>query len=148
MLGVGRRSIPELAHCRTDFEVTEAAARAKTTRPSLQEVIPVVIFIATILTIVLLYANARPYWLPQWALLLAVLFLAACFALYMSSVSLETGRRRVRAYLLSRGIPLCQSCGYDLSASPAGVTPTSPCPECGQAMGEVASLLQRSHEKS
>lgn len=146
MLGVSRRSIPELAHCRSDFEVTEAAARAKGMRPTWQEVGPVLIFVAAILSIVLLYANARPYWLPQWTMLLVILFLATSFAVFMSSWTVEASRRRVRAFLLTRGVPLCQHCGYDLAASPEGVTAETPCPECGGAMGEVAAVLERSRE--
>lgn len=147
ILGVaGRSSIPELKHCRSDFELTEAAARAKVSRPTLRDILPVIVFVSIFVSAVVGFRTIRPAWLPEWMLLVFVMGTALTFALFMSSWTQERSRLNVRRYLISRGIALCHACGYDLSASPGGVTPSSPCPECGKAMGDVATLLAKRSE--
>jgi predicted RNA-binding Zn-ribbon protein involved in translation (DUF1610 family) len=134
ILGPAAGTIPELKHCRTDFELTEAAARVKMTVPTLRDIAPVLVFIPGILLLVVLFRLWRPYWMPDWALVPCIMVVAFSFALVMTRWTAAAGRRRVRAYLLSRGVPLCQSCGYDLRGLESP-TANTPCPECGVAMG-------------
>lgn len=144
IIGVTTRSIPELRHCRSDFEVTEAASRAKLTRPTLREIAPVIIYVSFVLLVVFGFTASRPYWLPEWMILVIIMAVTLAFIMLMSSWTSESYRRRVRAYLLTRGIPLCQSCGYDLRGAAESPTTETPCPECGKPYGEVASVLASS----
>ncbi len=44
-------------------------------------------------------------------------------------------RRRLRAQLAKKGIPVCIPCGYNLTGNESGV-----CPECGTAMQKTGPL--------
>ena len=54
-------------------------------------------------------------------------------------------RRRLRAQLAKKGIPVCIPCGYNLTGNESGV-----CPECGAAMQRSGALdtMVNSHDDS
>ncbi len=53
-------------------------------------------------------------------------------------------RRRLRAQLARKGIPVCVPCGYNLTGNESGV-----CPECGTAMHttEVFDTMADAHDE-
>ncbi|MDX2115953.1 MAG: hypothetical protein SFZ24_10110 [Planctomycetota bacterium] len=127
-----RRQCPELELARSDFERTEAAARAKNGRlPKARELVPVGLLVVLILAIILFFERARPFWLPGWMALPVVMLVTAVFIYLITGLTRETYRRGVREYLLGRGIALCLSCGYDLRGLTPGGRAASRCPECG-----------------
>lgn len=75
----------------------------------------------------------------------AASFLAALSVGYALMWSFRArGRRRLRAYLLSRGHPLCVRCGYDLTGVPVRHDDRTVCPECGADLGpEAIAALER-----
>lgn len=133
MLGpFARKLIPELELCRSDFELSEAAAKAKHgSTMSFRESWPVIIFVPAIIFTMFTLVNNRPYWFPMWAVPLIALSCGLMFASFMANRTSEMARRRVRRYLLSRGIPICQGCGYDLRGLAMDAGAVASCPECG-----------------
>jgi hypothetical protein len=120
---------PELAHCRSHFEFTEATARQK--RGPLGPLIgPLFVYLAAIALLVFAPQYFVPASLGRYGPLIAIMALSLLFSLWASVQGRDRARRGIRAYLLARGIPLCQNCGYDLSATPASEQPR--CPECGE----------------
>lgn len=140
--------IPELGLARTEFERIEAAARQKSARAGTgREIVATVIFVATQAAIAISFPIFRPPWMPGWIMILLVLPVTLCFIVLMASMSRESARRAVRRYLLSRGVALCQSCGYDLRGlvlQPPASDSTPRCPECGTAVDpKVRALLEQ-----
>ncbi|TVQ30353.1 MAG: hypothetical protein EA376_13310 [Phycisphaeraceae bacterium] len=62
----------------------------------------------------------------QFVLMSGAGFVALTLSFGWRYINRSTVRRRLRLLLISEGIPVCPSCGYDL----AGVSPEL-CPECG-----------------
>ena len=133
MLGpFARKLIPELELCRSDFELSEAAAKAKHgSTMSFRESWPAMIFVPAIIFTMITLVNNRPYWFPMWAVPLIALSCGLMFASFMANRTSEMARRRVRRFLLQRGLPLCQACGYDLRGLASGASAVPACPECG-----------------
>lgn len=132
---------PELRLCRSPFERTEAAARAKQRGPrDLRAVLMIVLICAGALLPILAIRAPRPPWLPEWALILGALSASVALALLGAFLAREAGRRVIREYLLSRGLPVCLHCGYDLRGLPPGDR-APPCPECGRPVCENAARL-------
>ncbi len=121
---------PELAHCRSHFEFTEATARQKQRAPLRNLLGPLLAYLAAIALLIFAPQYFVPAGLGRFGPLIAIMALSLLFSLWASMQGRDRARRGIRAYLLARGIPLCQNCGYDLSATPASDQPR--CPECGE----------------
>ena len=63
---------------------------------------------------------------PKWGLLVVFLLYIAIFGAAVWFARQDI-RRRLRAQLASKGIPICIPCGYNLTGNVSGV-----CPECGK----------------
>jgi hypothetical protein len=137
------RLYPELRLCRSDFELIEAAARAKQKRSIDRRIIAaVLLFVASVFVFIVAFASLRPYWLPGWSLPLLILLVSLVFAVGIASAGREAARKPIRAFLISRGVPLCLGCGYDLRGlDPGDPGRRAPCPECGKPIGEEAAAL-------
>ncbi len=62
---------------------------------------------------------------PSWGLLMLFLLYIIIFGAVLWFARQDI-RRRLRAQLASKGIPVCIPCGYNLTGNVSGV-----CPECG-----------------
>lgn len=131
------RQFPELRHARGDLEFGEAVARAKGMHPRLGDLLPVVAFLPTFIATAVLARHFRPAWMPEWGIVALLLAIACAFAMFMATIGRSAARRRIRAYLLKRGIPLCQVCGYDLRGLTVIEGAALPCPECGHPAEEM-----------
>ena len=146
-----RRGLPELEHCRSDFEFLEAAGRAKMRQLSINEFFPVIVFVPVIGAVVVFGANFRPVWMPEWVIIPVLMGLGLCVAAAVSAAGRRGARLRVRDYLISRGVALCRNCGYDLRGlDPARADDRAlKCPECGaNAEPRVAQLLRPSRAQA
>ena len=121
---------PELAHCRSHFEFTEATARQKQRAPIGPILGPLILYLGVVALLIVAPQYLVPTMLGRYGPLIAIMVITLLFSLWASIQGRDRARRGIRAYLLARGIPLCQNCGYDLSATPASEQPR--CPECGE----------------
>lgn len=140
--------IPELRHCRTEFELIEASARSKGS-PGMREAVPVLLCVAIVATMVMAWPSMRPPTMPGWLVIVPVMVLMGALVLVVALMTRDQARRRVRAYLLSRGVALCSACGYDVrglkGAHAAGTAGGGVrCPECGTELpAEVLAVMGR-----
>lgn len=139
---------PELKLARSAFERTEASARAKMMRkPTLATSAPLMIIALGVGLSVALFPRYRPYWMPEWFLVIGILASAALAAAVGLLTARESARRSIRKFLLSRGIPLCLRCGYDLRGLPPD-GPEPVCPECAHGISpEAVKILKDATEQ-
>jgi len=137
------RIYPELRLARTQFERTEASARAKLKRkPTLAASAPVLIIALGVGVFVATFRLWRPYWLPEWFAVVGVLASAALAAVVGTVTVREPARRAIREFLLGRGIPVCLHCGYDLRGLDADADAPR-CPECAHGISPEALKILR-----
>jgi hypothetical protein len=82
---------------------------------------------------------------------LASIFLAAVVSI---PFGLRTKGHFFRAYFTARGVPLCRKCSHDFRGIRAQPVPGTPCPRCGEPLGDPTvaprpspSLTLDAHER-
>src|SRR5690606_15922663 len=126
---------PELKLCRSPLEVSEAIARQKRSAGAFRIAVgPTLLYVVVIAIILFAPRYVVPQSLGPMGPLIAIMAISLLFSLWMTIHGRDQARRRIRSYLLSRGVPTCLECGYDLrGVNDAGA---DRCPECGESVPE------------
>lgn len=129
------RLYPELKLCRNDIERLEARRAALNDRGQ-----SLIFLVASVVAFVILrwtlaHTAAWIGLIPNsWRQTCDALLTTALFVgiVYAGRYCLrEPARKRIRAYLRTRGFSLCENCGYDLRGLAETPDESGLCPECG-----------------